>query len=80
MNCDGVTDNKRPDNNNIKKLYVDGVTKTLPSYSTETGLTQSLHNAWDLITEQQTHADFKEGTNSFIEKRSPNWAPYKNNE
>ena len=29
------------DNNNIKKLYVDGVTKTLPSYSTETGLTGS---------------------------------------
>ena len=48
--------------------------------STETGLTQALHNAWDLITEQQTHEDFKEGTNSFIEKRSPNWAPYKNNE
>ncbi len=48
--------------------------------STETGLTQALNNAWDLITEQQTHADFKEGTNAFIEKRSPNWAPYKNNE
>ena len=48
--------------------------------STETGLTQALHNAWDLIAEQQIHADFNEGTKAFIEKRSPNWAPYMKNE
>ena len=64
----------------IEKFSITNKTKKAIWDSTETGLTQALNNAWDLITEQQTHADFKEGTNSFIEKRSPNWAPYKNNE
>ena len=48
--------------------------------SKETGLTDALHNAWDLISKQQTHPDFKEGAKAFIEKRSPKWKPYNQDE
>ncbi len=48
--------------------------------SKETGLTEALRNAWNLISDQHTHPDFNEGTNAFIEKRTPKWAPYINEE
>ena len=44
--------------------------------SKESGLTEALGFAWDLISEQHKHADFKEGTAAFLEKRSPKWKPY----
>jgi E-phenylitaconyl-CoA hydratase len=47
--------------------------------SKETGLTDALHYAWGLISEQNIHSDFKEGTSAFAEKRSPVWKPYSNN-
>ena len=47
--------------------------------SKETGLTEALNFAWSLISEQNIHADFKEGTMAFIEKRSPKWKPYSEN-
>ena len=44
--------------------------------SKQSNLTDALQFAWDLISEQNQHADFKEGTKAFMEKRSPNWKPY----
>tara|TARA_B100000945_G_scaffold303510_1_gene288123 strand:- start:810 stop:1604 length:795 start_codon:yes stop_codon:yes gene_type:complete len=44
--------------------------------SQETGLHEALENAWKLISEQQSHPDFEEGSKAFIEKRDPNWKPY----
>ena len=48
--------------------------------SQETGLHDALQNAWNLISEQQIHPDFEEGTKAFVEKRSPKWKPYNSNE
>ena len=48
--------------------------------SKEVGLTEALHFAWNLISEQNQHPDFEEGSKSFIEKRLPNWKPYKSDE
>ena len=47
--------------------------------SKETGLSDALNFAWSLISEQNIHADFKEGTTAFIQKRSPKWKPYSEN-
>tara|TARA_A100000164_G_C21927795_1_gene784023 strand:+ start:212 stop:1006 length:795 start_codon:yes stop_codon:yes gene_type:complete len=44
--------------------------------SQEMSLNDALENAWSLISEQQTHPDFKEGISAFSEKRSPKWNPY----
>ena len=41
--------------------------------SKEVGLTEALHFAWNLISEQNQHPDFEEGSKSFIEKISVNW-------
>jgi E-phenylitaconyl-CoA hydratase len=54
-------------------------TKKAIWHSKETGLTDALNYAWNLISEQNVHADFKEGTTAFIEKRSPKWKPYSDN-
>ena len=48
--------------------------------SKEVGLTEALHFAWNLISEQNQHPDFEEGSKSFIEKRLPNWKSYKSDE
>ena len=48
--------------------------------SQEMGLQDALLNAWKLISEQQIHPDFEEGTKAFVEKRSPKWKPYNSNE
>jgi enoyl-CoA hydratase/carnithine racemase len=48
--------------------------------SKEVGLTEALHFAWNLISEQSQHPDFEEGSKSFIEKRLPNWKSYKSDE
>ena len=45
--------------------------------SQEVGMTEALNYAWDLISEQNLHPDFKEGGKAFIEKRTPNWKPLK---
>jgi E-phenylitaconyl-CoA hydratase len=44
--------------------------------SQEMGLHEGLENAWQLIMEQNSHADIGEGVAAFIERRSPVWQPY----
>jgi enoyl-CoA hydratase/carnithine racemase len=45
--------------------------------SKEVGMSEALEYAWGLISEQNIHPDFEEGSKAFIEKRNPNWAPLK---
>lgn len=42
----------------------------------ETGLHQGLENAWQLIMQQNSHADMGEGVAAFVERRDPVWQPY----
>ena len=45
--------------------------------SKEVGMSEALEYAWGLISEQNIHPDFEEGSKAFIEKRNPNWVPLK---
>ena len=45
--------------------------------SQEMGLHAGLENAWQLIMEQNSHADVGEGVAAFVERRAPVWQPYK---
>jgi enoyl-CoA hydratase/carnithine racemase len=44
--------------------------------SLDGGLHAGLDRAWRLIREHTAHPDLDEGTNAFVEKRRPRWAPY----
>jgi enoyl-CoA hydratase/carnithine racemase len=44
--------------------------------SLDTGLEQGIDRAWLAINDHNTHADLKEGSVAFVEKRKPRWAPY----
>ena len=48
--------------------------------SLETGLHDGLENAHDIIKSQTSHPDFAEGSQAFMEKRKPRWAPYTGDE
>jgi enoyl-CoA hydratase/carnithine racemase len=44
--------------------------------SLDAGLHPGLERAWQLIREHTSHPDLQEGSNAFVEKRRPRWAPY----
>lgn len=43
----------------------------------ETGLHPALENAWGYIMAQNTHPDIDEGGKAFMERRAPQWQPYR---
>jgi enoyl-CoA hydratase/carnithine racemase len=44
--------------------------------SLDAGLHAGLERAWQMIREHTAHPDLQEGSNAFVEKRRPRWAPY----
>ena len=44
--------------------------------SLDMGLDDALEKTWKLIQEHTAHPDLDEGTQAFVEKRKPRWAPY----
>ena len=44
--------------------------------SLDEGLSPALEKTWQLIQEHTGHPDLEEGTQAFVEKRKPRWAPY----
>jgi enoyl-CoA hydratase/carnithine racemase len=44
--------------------------------SLDGGLHAGLERTWQLIREHTAHPDLHEGSNAFVEKRRPRWAPY----
>jgi len=44
--------------------------------SLDSGLDEALENTWQAINEHNGHPDLGEGSNAFVEKRAPRWAPY----
>ena len=44
--------------------------------SLDMGLHEALENAHDIIKIHTPHPDFAEGSQAFVEKRKPRWAPY----
>jgi E-phenylitaconyl-CoA hydratase len=43
----------------------------------EMGLHAALENAWGYIMDQNTHPDIAEGGKAFMERRAPQWQPYR---
>ena len=43
----------------------------------EMGLHDALNNAWKYIMEMNSHPDIAEGGRAFMERRAPNWQPYR---
>ncbi len=44
--------------------------------SLDTGLDDALTNTWEMIREHASHADLREGSVAFVEKRKPRWEPF----
>ncbi len=44
--------------------------------SLDTGLDEALEKTWKAINEHTGHADLREGSVAFVEKRKPRWVPY----
>ena len=44
--------------------------------SLDMGLDDALEKTWKLIQEHTAHPDLDEGTQAFVEKRKPRWAPF----
>jgi enoyl-CoA hydratase/carnithine racemase len=45
--------------------------------SLDVGLEEALDRTWEVIQKHNEHPDLAEGSQAFVERRKPRWAPYK---